>query len=121
MSIVTKSNKTGREVETAKPEALKATSLDEVVERLGEEMTLKKVLAQLTIDFRSHVRSLLEAGDIENEDYTHELDDVASMDFSEWVPQTQTRKSAEEKAADLLGKLTPEQIQAALAMAGKNS
>lgn len=116
-AIETKSNKTGRTVETQIPDVLKTDKLSALVEALGEEMCVNKIQAQLKVDFRSKVRSMLEAGDLENEDYTYAEADIAGMDFSDWKPETRVRKSAEEKAAELLSKLSPDQIKAALAKA----
>lgn len=115
----TKSIVEERVVETAKPDVLLAETLDDLVRSLGADMIYRKTMAQLIIDFRSHVRSLLakKEGDYPNHQWTNSSDAIAAMDFSGWVPETQQRKSAEEKAAEQLGKLTPEQIEAALQLA----
>lgn len=119
MGIITKSNKEGREVTTSMPTVLDPEiSLKELIEALGEEMSKSKIQSQLTVDFRSRVRGQLEAKD-DNEEYRYSEDEIATADYTDWVPETRTRKSAEEKAADILGKLSPDQIKAALAKAGQ--
>ena len=116
--IVTKSNKAGREVTTNAPEVLKTDALSELVNALGEELVIQKLKAQLMVDFRSMVRGKLESYD-DNGDPRYSDEDVAQADYSDWKPETRSRKSAEEKAAELLSKLSPDQIKAALAMAEK--
>lgn len=114
-TILTKSNKTGRQVETNCPDILEASSLQEIVNIMGEEQVLSKVKAQLTVDFRAKVRGLLESQT--DDEPTYDVAAIQEMDFSDWSPEARQRKSAEEKAAEILGKLTPDQIKAALAMA----
>jgi len=114
-TIVTKSNKTGREVETGKPDVLKTDQLQDLVSALGEEMCVQKIQAQVMVDFRSMIRSKLESGDHENEEFNYSVDEIAQADYSDWKPETRQRKSPEEKAAELLSKLTPDEIKAALA------
>jgi hypothetical protein len=118
-TIVTKSNKANREVETQMPDVLKASSLAELVNALGEEMIVSKVQAQITVDFRSMIRSRLEATD-DNNDPRYTDEEIAQGDYSDWKPETRQRKSAEERAAELLSKLSPDQVKAALAMAEGN-
>lgn len=111
--INTKSNKAGREIEIETPAILTMTSVADLVVAMGEEAVVRAVNAQNTVSFRSHIRTKLEAntdGDITNSD-----DDIRAMDFTDWKPEARTRKSAEEKAAELMGRLTPEQIAAVLA------
>lgn len=111
--ILTKSNKVGREVEVETPEILGMTDIGALVEAMGEEAVVKSIQAQLTVSFRSHIRTKLESqtdGEFNNSD-----EDIIAMDFSDWKPEARTRKTAEEKAADLMGKLSPEQIAAVLA------
>lgn len=114
--ITTKANKVDREITVTMPEVLEMTSLTDLATALGEDLAVQTIKAQLTVSFRSHIRTKLESqtdGEITNSD-----EDIKAMDFSDWKPETRVRKSAEEKAAELLGKLTPEEIKAAMALAG---
>lgn len=108
-----------RAAETMKPDVLQAQNLDDLVKHLGADMIYRKTMSQLTIDFRSHVRSVLakKEGEVPNHQWEYAESDVANMDFAGWVPTTQVRKSDEEKAAEVLGKLTPEQVEAAMKLA----
>lgn len=118
--LETKSNKTGRIVETTTPDVLtSAVSLDSIISALGEDLAKAKIQAQLKVDFRSQIRTKLESKD-DNEDFRYSDDDITSVDYSDWVPELRTRKSPEEKAADALGKLAndPDAVKAALAKAG---
>lgn len=116
--IVTKSNKAGREVSTNAPDVLKTDQLTDLVNALGEELVVAKLKAQLMVDFRSMVRGKLESFD-DNGDPRYSDEEVSQADYTDWKPETRNRKSAEEKAAELLSKLSPDQIKAALAMAEK--
>lgn len=115
-TILTKSNKAGREVEVVKPEVLTLTEVSDFVATLGEELVVKTILSSLTVSFRAHVRGKLESQT--DGDFTYEVEDIAQMDFSDWKPESRTRKTAEEKAAELFGKMSPDEIRAALAAAG---
>lgn len=115
--ITTKSNKADREITVEAPEVLTLTNLEDMVKTLGAEIVMGKVKAQLTVDFRSKIRSLLESQT--DDEFTHTNAQIAEMDFDDWKPEGRVRKSAEEKAAELLGKMSPEQIAAAMALAQK--
>ncbi len=111
--INTKSNKSEREIAVEEPEVLTVTSLDDAVAILGADMALGKIKAQLKVDFRSHIRSLLESetdGEPTNSD-----EDIQGMDFDDWKPTGRVRLSAEEKAAKVLGSLDADQLKAVLA------
>ncbi len=114
MQITTKSNKANREITVSAPAILTKETVKEMVEILGEDLCLAKIKAQLTIDFRSMQRTLLESVD-DNNDPTNSDEKILSMDHSDWKPELRIRKSVEEKAADLLSTMTPDQIKAALA------
>jgi hypothetical protein len=118
-TIVTKSNKANREVTTAMPSVLQTDKLAVLVNILGEEMVVQKVQAQLTVDFRSLIRSKLESTD-DNGDPRYTDEEIANGDYGDWKPEARTRKSAEERAAELLSKLSPDQVKAALAMVEGN-
>jgi hypothetical protein len=118
-TIITKSNaneKKGtidRSIELEKPEILQAASIEEVVSILGADHALSVIQAQLTVGFRSHVRTKLESNTDGEPTYTDE--DLTSMDFSDWKPEPRTRKTAEEKAIALLGTMSADQVKAILA------
>jgi hypothetical protein len=118
--VVSGDDKRAAYVDPNTPDVLKAQSLQELVSALGEEMVMQKIMAQLVIDFRSQVRGKMESYDKENESYRYDLDDIESADYADWKPETRQRKTAEEKAAELLANFTPDQIKAALAKAGKS-
>ena len=48
--------------------------------------------------------------------FTHSDDAILAMDFSDWKPELRVRKSKEERAAEALKGMTPDQIKAALAL-----
>lgn len=111
--ILTKSNKSGREATVDMPECLEVETLEDMVTCIGSDMALNKIKAQLTVDFRSHIRSILESesdGEATNSDEA-----IAEMDFDDWKPSGRVRKTAEEKAKDLLGKLDPDVLKSVLA------
>ena len=107
-------------IDVTKPEVLKAQSLNELVQQLGEDMIMNKVLNQLIIDFRSQVRGKMESFDNENESFRYDLNEIEGADYLEWKPEARQRKSLEEKAAEILAKLSPDQIKAAQALASGN-
>ena len=116
MNIVTKSNKTDREVSVEAPKCLQAETLEDVIALIGTDVALAKIKSQLTIDFRSHVRAKLESntdGELNNSD-----EDITALDFSDWKPETRVRQSAAEKAAKLLSGMDPDELKLALAAAG---
>lgn len=102
-----------REIELEKPAILIVDNVAGLVEVMGEEAIVKAVTAQITVSFRSHIRVKLDS--MTDGEFNHTDADIEEIDFTDWKPESRTRKSAEEKAAELMGKLTPEQIQAVLA------
>lgn len=116
MTITTKSNKADREVTVGAPDVLKVTTVADAIAILGEDVALTKIKAQLTIDFRSHIRGKLESMSDDAYNYTDE--EIIAADYSDWKPEARTRKSSAEKAAELLGKMSPEELKAAMAAAG---
>ena len=111
--IATKSNKANREIDLDAPEILEAETLADLVNAQGEELCVSQIKAQLTIGFRSHIRSKLES--MTDDNFTHEDEAIQAMDFTDWKPEARTRKTAEEKAMDILGSLPPEVRAAVLA------
>ncbi len=116
-TIITNSNKVDRSIEVEMPECLTVPSLEDMVTILGADIVMTKIKAQLTVDFRSKIRTLLESKT--DDDFNHTDEAIKEMDFDDWKPEGRTRKTPEEKAAELLGKLSLEQIAAAMALAGK--
>lgn len=117
--VVSGDDKRAAYVDPGTPDVLKSQTLQDLVATLGEDMVMQKIMAQLIIDFRSQVRGKMESYDKENESYRYSLDEIEQADYSEWKPETRQRKTAEERAAELLSKLSPDQVKAAMAMAEK--
>ena len=115
-TIETKSNKVNRMITLPAPKVVEATTIKELVSILGEELLIAKVKAQLTIDFRSMVRGLLEATD-DNDDPKNSDEAILAEDFSDWAPTLRVRKSREDKAKEALKGFSLEEIQAMLAEA----
>ena len=111
--ITTNSSKTERSITLSEPDVLCAETLEEIVSILGTDVAMNKIKAQLKVDFRSKIRGLLES--MTDDELTYSDDEISAMDFSDWKPEGRTRKSAEEKAMETLGKLSPDQLQAVLA------
>lgn len=105
-----------REILLPMPDCLKAENISALIEIIGEDVLFAKVKAQLTIDFRSHIRAKLES--TTEDQLTNSDDDIASLEYSEWKPEARVRKTSSEKAAALLGKMTPAEVQAAMIEAG---
>ena len=114
-TIETNSNKAERKIVTEMPKILQADTLAELVEIQGEDLCVQQIKGQLTISFRSMIRTKLEA---ENEDGnpTYSDDDIKNLEgLADWKPEVRVRKSNEEKAKDILGALSPEERAAVLA------
>lgn len=114
-TILTKSHEKGyeRSIELEKPELLKAANLDEIIEIIGADLAFTKIMSQLVIDFRSHIRTKLASRT--DEEFNNTDKALTALDFSEWKPETRTRMTAEEKAAKALSALDPDQIAAVIA------
>lgn len=109
-----------RTAETNAPRILQSdVTLQELVEALGEDYVRQKVQAQLIIDFRGKIRTQLSKLD-DNGEYAVDVSEIENEDFSDWTPELKQRKSAEEKAAEVIGKLSEDQLRAALAKQGIN-
>jgi hypothetical protein len=114
--IITKSTKTEREISLTAPKCLQAETLEDLINLIGEELALNKIKSQLTIDFRSHIRSKMESSTDEELNYSDE--DITGIDYTDWKPETRTRMSTTEKAAKMLSGMTPDELKAAIAAAG---
>lgn len=113
--IETKSNKTGRVVNVESPACLEAEDFQALLECVGEDVMYRLTKAQLLISFRGMIRGKLEAGDVENSDFTYSDEDISNADYSDWVPEGRQVKSKEEKIADLAKSMDPEEVKAILA------
>jgi len=108
------SNAAGREVTVNEPLVLGMTTVEELVESLGAELVVSQVKAQLKVAFRAVVRRKIEEKD-DNEEFVNTEEMVVAEDFTDWKPTLRITKTAEEKAMEALGGLTPEQRDAILA------
>jgi len=108
------SNQAGREVTVDEPAVLGLTSVEEIVESLGAELVVNMVKNQLKVSFRAVVRRKIEETD-DNDESVNSDEMIAAEDFSDWKPVLRITKTAEEKAMDALGSLSPEVREAVLA------
>lgn len=107
-----------RTAETNSPRILQSdVTLQELVEALGEDYVRQKVQAQLIIDFRGKIRTQLSKLD-DNGEYAISLEEIQNEDYSDWTPELKQRKSAEEKAAEVISKLSEDQLAAVRAKVG---
>jgi DNA-directed RNA polymerase specialized sigma24 family protein len=82
---------------------------------MGEDLVVAQVKAQLKVSFRAVVRRKLEEKD-DNEESVNTDEAILAEDFSDWKPTLRITKTAEEKAKEALGNLSPEERDALLAM-----
>ena len=108
------SNQAGREITIDQPEVLNMTTVEELVEALGEELVVNQVKNQLKVSFRAVVRRKLEERD-DNEDFVNSDEGILAEDFSDWKPTLRVTKTPEEKALEALGNLPPDVREAVLA------
>lgn len=109
-----------RELKHPTPRVLLTENLQELLETLGDDaemIVFKKAVGQLTVDFRAVIRGQMTSVDKETGQFAN--DDASILDGLEnWVPKLRQVRSREEKIADDLANLTPEQIAEVLAQAG---
>jgi NACalpha-BTF3-like transcription factor len=108
------SNAAGREVSVQEPDVLGMTTVEEMVEALGEELVVANVKAQLKVSFRAVVRRKLEERD-DNEEFVNTDEAIVNEDWSDWKPTLRITKTPEEKAMEALGNLPPDVREAVLA------
>lgn len=113
-SIKVVSNQAGRDIVVTEPLVLGVTTVAELVEALGEELVVNQVKNQLKVSFRAVVRRKLEEQD-DNEEFVNSDEAITTEDFSDWKPTLRITKTAEEKALEALGNLSPEIREAVLA------
>lgn len=107
------SNAAKREITVEEPAVLGLTTVEELVEALGEELVANQVRNQLKVSFRAVVRRKLEETD-DNGDPVNTDDAILAEDYSDWKPSLRVVKTAEEKAREALGNLPPEVREALL-------
>ena len=108
------SNQAGREITVDEPAVLGLTTVEEIVETLGGELVVNMVKNQLKVSFRAVVRRKMEEVD-DNGETVNSDDAITSEDHSDWKPTLRVTKTAEEKALEALGNLSPEVREAVLA------
>lgn len=108
------SNQAGREITVDEPIVLGLTSIEEIVEALTPELAVNMIKNQLKVSFRAVVRRKLEEKD-DNDEASNSDEAIIAEDFSDWKPVLRITKTAEEKAMDALGSLSPEIREAVLA------
>lgn len=108
------SNQAGREITVTEPIVLGLTSVEEIVEALGAELVVNMVKNQLKVSFRAVVRRKIEETD-DNDEAVNNDETIMAEDFSDWKPTLRITKTAEEKALEALGNLSPEIREAVLA------
>lgn len=108
------SNQANREITVAEPDVLGLGTIEELVQALGEDLTVNMVKNQLKVSFRAVVRRKLEEKD-DNGEFTTSDDAILSENFSDWKPTLRITKTPEEKALEALGNLPPEVRDAILA------
>jgi len=108
------SNQATREITVTEPAIMGCSSVEELVEALGEELVVNQVKNQLKVSFRAVVRRKLEEKD-DNGEFSNSDEAIAAEDFSDWKPSLRITKTAEEKAMEALGNLPPEVREAVLA------
>ena len=108
------SNQAGREITVTEPSVMGVSTIEEMVEALGEDLAVNMVKNQLKVSFRAVVRRKLEEKD-DNDEFSNSDESIIAEDFSDWKPTLRVTKSAEEKAMEALGHLSPEVREAVLA------
>ena len=108
------SNQAGREITVDEPVVLGLTSIEDIVESLGAELVINMVKNQLKVSFRAVVRRKMEEKD-DNDEAVNTDEVITEEDFSDWKPTLRITKTAEEKALEALGNLSPEVREAVLA------
>jgi DNA-directed RNA polymerase specialized sigma24 family protein len=108
------SNQASREITVTEPAVMGCSTIEEMVEALGEDLAVNMIKNQLKVSFRAVVRRKLEEKD-DNDEFSNADDAILAEDFSDWKPTLRITKTAEEKALEALGNLPPEVREAVLA------
>lgn len=107
MSIKVVSNAAKREITLEEPAVLTMSSVEELVQALGEDLVVQQVKAQLKVSFRAVIRRKLEEVD-DNDEPSMSNEALLAEDYSDWKPSLRITKTPEEKAKEALGNLPPE-------------
>ena len=108
------SNQANREITVTEPNVLTLSTVEEMVQALGDDLAVNMIKNQLKVSFRAVVRRMLEEVN-DNNEFVNTDDAVLAEDFSDWKPTLRITKSPEEKALEALGNLPPEVRDAILA------
>lgn len=108
------SNQANREITVDEPDVLNLGTVEELVQALGDDLTVNMVKNQLKVSFRAVVRRKLEEKD-DNGEFSNSDEAILAEDFSDWKPTLRITKTPEEKALEALGNLPPEVRDAVLA------
>jgi len=108
------SNQASREITVTEPAVLNLGTIEEMVQALGEDLTVNMVKNQLKVSFRAVIRRKLEEKD-DNNEFSNTDEAITAEDFSDWKPTLRITKTPEEKALEALGNLPPEIRDAVLA------
>lgn len=114
MSIKVVSNAAKREITLEEPAVLTMSSVEELVQALGEDLVVQQVKAQLKVSFRAVIRRKLEEVD-DNDEPALTDEAILNDDYTDWKPSLRIVKSPEERAKEALGNLPPEVREAILA------
>ena len=112
-TIEINSNKANRKIAVEKPHVLGLTTLEELVQEIGEEICVNQIQQKNKDAFRAIIRTKLEKLDDEG-DFVFDDDAILSEDYSDWKPSMRVTKSPEEKALEAFSSLTPEAKKALL-------
>jgi len=108
------SNQAAREITVTEPAVLNLGTIEEMVQALGEDLTVNMIKNQLKVSFRAVIRRKLEEKD-DNNEFSNTDEAITAEDFSDWKPTLRITKTPEEKALEALGNLPPEIRDAVLA------
>lgn len=108
------SNQANREITVSEPAVLTLSTVEEMVQALGDDLAVNMIKNQLKVSFRAVVRRMLEEEN-DNKEFVNTDESIAAEDFSDWKPTLRITKSPEEKALEALGNLPPEVRDAILA------
>jgi len=108
------SNQANREITVTEPAVLTLSTIEEMVASLGEDLAVNMIKNQLKVSFRAVVRRMLEEKN-DNEEFSNTDEAIVAEDLSDWKPTLRVTKTAEEKALEALGNLSPEVRDAILA------
>lgn len=113
-SIEVNSNKADRKIVVTKPEVLGLTTLEDLVEAIGEEICISQIIQKMKDSFRAFIRTKMEKTD-EDGNFVNSDEAILNEDYSGWKPSLRVIKTPEEKAFERLCNLPPAEAAAVLA------